>query len=190
MEHASDRREVRRLDYPLYIEGKKLGTLQVEQSGDRFILTAECRNNDFGLYKAYVNGGGSRRLLGTMVPEGNRLRLRRVLSGEEAQALGPVLSGEAVLSYRFPAGEAQPAGWQPEPLPSRLFQDAILAEAARELTGALVREETESRLLALPFDGGAFPLTPLFCFARIRYLAGRPYAVFRLGKTGMPDLSP
>lgn len=160
--------------------------LRTGQEGDRFVFTMECPNNGDGLYKAFLNCSGGRRLLGTMLPEGNHLWLRRTLSKEESKTVGTVFSGEAVLSYRFPSGETPPPGWKWETSPWGLFQDAVLVKSSQNLKGALLREENNVRLLALPFDGGAFPLTPLFCFAKIYYLSGRPYAVFRLGKNGKP----
>ena len=54
-----------------------------------------------------------------------------------------------------------------------------LREQLRLVSGVLVREEQGRRELAVPYDvGRPFPLTALFCFAHIRRIHGRSYAIF------------
>ena len=57
------------------------GTLLLRQEGPRVRLEAERPSDGRGLYKVWLHGDrGGKLLLGTLVPEGDRLRLSRTLS--------------------------------------------------------------------------------------------------------------
>lgn len=66
------------------------------------------------------------------------------------------------------------------------FGDARLNAELAALSGALWRVEDGRRYLALPWDGGEFPLTELFCFARIRPIRGREYVVYCVDSENYP----
>lgn len=54
---------------------------------------------------------------------------------------------------------------------------------------ALYRPEPEGFSLAFPYaETRAFPLTPLFCFARVERMNGEFYAVFPFWSGGCPRL--
>ena len=56
------------------------GSLTVRADGLRAAVEAERPADGRGLYKAYLRGPSGRALLGTLAPEGGRLRIRRTLT--------------------------------------------------------------------------------------------------------------
>ena len=69
-----------------------------------------------------------------------------------------------------------------------LPEDGLLARAAGG-GRALYRPEPEGFSLAFPYaETRAFPLTPLFCFARMERMNGEFYAVFPFWPGGCPRL--
>ena len=178
--------------YPL--AGGK-GSLRLREEGLRVQLWAKLPDDGRGLYKVWLTGGGGELLLGTLLPEGGVLRLRRTipLSQLRRQGLWPPSGAEIRLYYAFggPAGEGERphAGWTREDNPARLMGERLLKECAATLKGGLTRREGEGFVLALPWEpGGVFPLTPLFCFASAERMGGRGYAVFRFNGRGCPRL--
>lgn len=89
------------------------GSLTVEEAGLRAVLTAERPEDGRGLYKAYLRGPSGRALLGTLAPEGGRLRVRRTLTLDDLKRQGawPPVGGEAELAFSFGRDRA-PAGWR------------------------------------------------------------------------------
>lgn len=64
-----------------------------------------------------------------------------------------------------------------------------LREQLHLVPGVLVREEQGRRELAVPYDvGRPFPLTALFCFAHIRRIHGRSYAIFAFNGEERPGV--
>lgn len=167
------------------------GRLAVRQEGARAVLEAERQDDGRGLYKVWLTGRGRELLLGTLMPEGGRLRLLRTLPiGElERQGLWPVERAESRLAFSF-SGAGQPApppGWSWERDGARLLGDPLLRAAAGRLRRALFRREGEGFALAAPWRSGEeFPLTPLFCFAHPAELAGERWAVFHFSRRGCP----
>ena len=165
------------------------GQLLVREDGVRAELLAEAEDTGAGLYKGYAAGPGGRLLLGTFVPEEGRLRLRRSVSRRELEQAGcwPVEGGEAVLAFSFGGQKGPPKGWQRENTPGRLMGEPLLAAAAPG--PALVRQERNGFSLAYPYGPDKpFPLTPVFCFARLEELDGRPYLCFPFRPGGCPRL--
>ena len=73
-----------------------------------------------------------------------------------------------------------PGSWKPLTHPERAFQTPWLRQLLGREPEALIREEGARRCVAVPYDPARpFPLTRLFCFAQIRRIAGRNWAVFR-----------
>ena len=88
-----------------------------------------------------------------------------------------------------PAHPAEPGNWTPLTAPETRFRDPWLCRELREADGALTRTEAGRRYAAVPYDPARpFPLTPLFCFARIRRIGSRDYAVFAFDDRGDPTL--
>jgi len=162
------------------------GRLTLREEGPRVSFRAELPDDGRGLYKAYLTGPGGRILLGTLIPEGGVLRLGRTLSTGELARRGawPPESAQAELAF-----SASPAGWTREDRPARLMGERMLARSAEGLRGALLRRREGGFSLAVPWEaGGEFPLTPLFCFARVERLAGKDYAVFGFSPRGCPKM--
>ena len=171
------------------------GRLLVRRSGERAVLEV-CREEDGrGLYKAWICGPGGRMLLGTLLPEGGELRLRRELPVSQLEGRGcwPVRGGECCLAFAFSKGgdgQADPHGWTREEQPARLFSDPVLQRAAGQIRGALRRDSEEGFQLAVPFDPGRpVGLVPAFCFARLGQLNGKNYFIFQFNQKGIPVFS-
>lgn len=177
--------------YSLKMSG---GSLQTWEEGARAVFDCNLSDDGRGLYKAYIKGMGGRFLLGTLMPEGGQLRLRRTVSLDELKKkqLWPPMGAEAELAFPFGQGMQRaapqlPSGWRREGDPARLMGDHLLAQAAGRVGGALFLGEEEGFALALPWDHGAeFPLAALFCFAHVERLGERWYAVFHFNRCGCP----
>lgn len=168
-------------------EGK--GWLTVDTEGNRVVCSAQLAADGKGLYKCWLTGAGGKALLGTLIPEGEVLRLRRTLSVAELKGHGvwPPTGAEAVLAFSFSEKKAgSPQGWHRENNPARLMGEPLLARAAGE-GRALFRQEAGGFCLAYHFrTDRPFPLTPLFCFARLERLEGEDYVVFSFRPSGCP----
>ncbi len=131
----------------------------VKEQGPRAVVEVWRKDDGEGLYKAYLTGPAGRYLLGTLMPEGGRLFLRRTLSIDSLRRQGvwPVrqVAEELVCSFR-------------EQTPAMEWEDEVLRRCARRLPRHTVRREGEDVFLSFPFDPRApFPLVPVFCFARV-----------------------
>lgn len=137
-----------------------------------------------GLYKAYLVGSGGQFLLGTLMPEGGQLHLKRSLSLDSLKRQGawPVqrVREELVCSFR-------------EPPQGILWEDDVLRRSARKLPPHLMQKNENGFTLSFPLDPCApFPLTPAFCFARVENARllfsfcenGSPYVPQGKGKHG------
>ena len=168
------------------MEMKGGGTLTLRQEGARIHLEA-CRPEvGRGLYKVWLRGqGGGRVLLGTLAPEGGRLRLSRTLSQGELERSGcwPPSGAEAPLAFPFSAAER----WYWESHTERLTADPILRG---QLKGPMLcRKGQEGFRLAVPFRSDApVALEALFCLARVEQLEGRPHLVWSFDREGKPKL--
>ncbi|MEG1857564.1 MAG: hypothetical protein RR216_02400 [Pseudoflavonifractor sp.] len=166
------------------------GTLLLHEEGPRAYFDADLPDDKRGLYKAYLVGSGGRLLLGTLMPEYGRLRLRRTITTDELrrQQVWPPTGAEAVLAFGFAAEPPRKSPvWVREDDPGRLLGDRLLAGCAEGLCGGLILRTADGFSLALPYERGrAFPMTPLFCFAHIAVIGAREYAVFYFNVRGCP----
>lgn len=164
------------------------GALTLRQEGPRVHMTAERPADGRGLYKAWLHGDhGGKLLLGTLVPDGGQLRLRRTISVGELERAGcwPQFWAEAPLAFSF---STQSAGkWYCEQHPERLVADSVLKEQIR---GAMLcRREKEGISLAASFRTDAsMPLPSLFCLARVERWNGRPHLVWSFDRQGHPKV--
>ena len=162
------------------------GTLSLRQDGPRLHLDAVRPEDGRGLYKVWLTGqGGERVLLGTMAPEGGRLRLSRTLSVSRLQQQGcwPVEGAEAALAFPFAATQR----WYCEHNPQSLIQDPLLRE---QMKGAMLcRKKGDGFCLAAPFSPDRpVALTALFCLAQVESLEGRPHFIWNFDAKGSPKL--
>lgn len=175
------------------VEGGR-GWVSVREEGDRAVCLARLDDKGEGLYKAYLLGNGGRLDLGALLPGEEGLALKRNIPLERLRQAGvwpPVGAGVQLVSpaRRGTPPPPPPPGWAREPRPQRLMGEELLAQCAGELRGALLRRGEEGFALAVPWvPGREFPLTPLFCFARVEELEGRSFAVFSFNRCGCPCL--
>lgn len=73
------------------------------------------------------------------------------------------------------------SGWTPEAEPWRLFSDGVLSEQCRGISGAMILQEDNAILLALPFSlSKPFPLISEFRMGTMARLNDREYVIFRI----------
>ena len=149
------------MTYPVYIGGGAAGTMTVTEAGEDHLFEVICHPPEPGLWRAWVQGEEGRLDLGLL--EGGRLRRR--FSRRLTASLGRVRwAGAEPCGSREPAW--RPAGPEDCPLPLP--------------PGSLCRREGRRVRLAAPYDReGPFPLTELFCLARIRAMDGGLWAEYR-----------
>lgn len=159
--------------FPLLLEGRPAGELTAEREGLYTWFSARCPLPE-GLWCAWAVGERGELRLGVLEPDGGRGSIRRRFSGRLTAPLGRLLRGEV-----RPAGAREPETWEAAPEPDRLFRAPWLRQRLKGLQGARVRRDGQTRYLALPYDKGKpFPLTTLFCFARLRSIGEGRYVVY------------
>lgn len=167
------------------------GAVTVRQEGENAVCQVIRRADSAGLYKAWLHGTGGKTLLGTLIPEGGALRLRRVLeiAALERQGAWPPAGAEVVLAYPFASESPPPADWCWTDCPQRLIKDAVVSKSLYGVKRALLKRDMEGFFLAFPWScHSPFPIPPLFCLAGLEKLAGGTYAVFRFSRQGRPEL--
>ena len=169
--------------FPLLRDGSPAGELTVEREALYTWYTARCRLPEAGLWCAWAVGDLGELRLGVLEPEGERAAIRRRFSARMTAPLGRLLRGEV----RAVGGRAAPAAWEPAPAPDRLFRVPWLRQRLGGVQGVLTQTEGGVRFVAIPYDREReFPLTTLFCFARVRTINGGAYVVYALDAQGMP----
>lgn len=167
------------------------GAVTVRREGDRAVCQAIRTADGGGLYKAWLQGPGGKALLGTLIPEGGALRLRRVMdiAALEGQGAWPPSGGEVVLSYAFAREAPPPPEWCWTDCPGRLLEDPMLARCLQGTRRGLLKRDMEGFFLAFPWQSRQkFPLPPLFCLARVENLGEKRYTVFRFSRQGRPEV--
>lgn len=165
---------------PVTLEEQKVGTLLCREEGLYVRYRAEYRLPRPEVLRLYALGETGELRLGTPEPRGGVFLLERRISAREAAAAGRLVGGE----LRRPEEDGLP--WQ-ETEPEKLFSGEGLRRQVRDCAGALVRQRDGGRQVALPFDcRRPFPLPELFCFASIRTIRSRRYAVFTFDGEGRP----
>lgn len=168
------------------------GAVTVRQEGEKAVCQAIHAFDGGGLYKAWLRGkAGERILLGTLIPEGGALRLRRVMeiSALERQGAWPPVGAEIALAYPFASEAPLPPEWCWTDCPERLLEDPMLSRCLRGVRRALLRRDMEGFFLAVPWSRhDPFPIPPLFCLSRLEMLSGRRCVIFRFSRQGQPEL--
>lgn len=162
------------------------GTLQIREEGERVLLRCEYPMERSGLFKVWIRGEGGERLLGTLVPEGDCLRLCRTFWRGELRREGcwPIISGRCRMVYAFPEGEA----WYWEADPGKLVSPEVAQSV--EWQGMLCCRKKAGVELALPYQSGMeIPLSALVCLARLRTVQGRNCLVWCFNERGEPVFS-
>ncbi len=170
-------------------EGPK-GAVTVRQEGRCAVCQAISRTGEAALFKAYLLGEEGRALLGTLIPEGGALRLRRSIEVAQLKRQGawPPTGAEIMEAYSF-VPESPPEGWNLCREPGKLMTDPLLRREARRLGPAFLKRDEEGFVLAVAWSKGKpFPLPPLFCLAWPERLGGKWYMLFRFSRQGKPEL--
>lgn len=167
------------------------GAVTVHQEGSRAVCQAIRTADGGGLYKAWLQGSGGKALLGTLIPEGGALRLRRVveIADLKRQGVWPPTGAEVALAYLFTPEAPPPPDWCWTDCPGRLLREPVLSRCLQGVKRALLKRELEGFLLALPWScHEPFPIPPLFCLSGIETMSGRRYAIFQFSRQGQPEL--
>ena len=165
--------------FPLLWEGTALGELTVQREALYTSFTARCRLPGEGLWCAWAVGDRGELRLGVLEPQSG---IKRRFSRQMTEPLGKLLRGE----LRPSSGTET---WTAAPEPDRLFRTPWLRKNLHGVHGVLTRTAAERRLVALPYDPGKpFPLTPMFCLARVRDIGGKRYAVYAFDEKEWPVL--
>ena len=143
------------------------GWLAMRREGPRAMFEAVRPNDQKGLYKVWLRGSsGNKFLLGTLMPQGGKLRLGRTLSVSELEQAGcwPEFQAECVLAFSF--SDQQERSWYCEQHPERLFADPLLK---KHIPGPMLcRRDRRGFSLAAPFrPDHPFAMPGLFCLARM-----------------------
>ena len=150
--------------FPLLWDGRPVGELVTEQEALYTWFEARCRPPGEGLWCGWAVGDLGELRLGILEPRGDQASIRR-----------------------RPARLSEPGEWKSPARPEDLFGSSWLKAQLRAIPGALIRAEGGRQYAALPYDPARpFPLERLFCFARVRRIGGRDYAVFAFDTQGRP----
>lgn len=165
------------------------GAVTVRREGNQAICQAIRASEGSGFYKAWLYGEEKRFLLGTLIPEGGALRLRRAVPVVQLERRGVWPPAGAEILPAVPAGENRPpAGWSWVDCPGRLLRDPPAEAAGQKLVRALLRREEEGFELAFPFNPTVpFPLEPLFCLGRLERLDRVWHVLFSFSARGCPE---
>jgi len=167
--------------FPLLWERKHVGELTVERESLYTWFTAEASLEKEKLWCAWVVGEQGELRLGVLEPAGNRIVIRRRFSNRMTAPMGRLLRGE------IRPVSADCAGWEPISEPQRLFGSPWLTQRMKGIRGVMVRRTKGKICLAIPYQREApFPLTTLFCFAKVRPIGGTDYVVFCFDREERP----
>lgn len=164
------------MEREIFADGRAAGTLRTEPDGADTCFSLSCRLGP-GLWRLWAEGTAGRLLLGTL-EGGGPVTLRRRFSDRLVRPVGTVVRGLAEE-----VGAARADAWRPAREVPSFHAAAALPE------GALVRRAGSVWLAAVPCaEDAPFPLTELFCLARIETVAGRRCVVFAFDASGWPVL--
>lgn len=146
----------------LLLEGElQRGELLCRDEGCYVLCSVDVPLWECGVKKVWLcSEGGGRVLLGTLVPDGNRFRLRRRVSHSTLRCCGVSRPDWALVNPEGQAGD-----WKG--LASLSLPDSELSRLIHTCPQGLWRREEASLLLRFPWrEGQRVPLVSLFCFGR------------------------
>ena len=168
--------------FPLLRDGRPAGELIAEREALYTWFEARCPLPGEGLWCAWAVGDLGELRLGILEPVGDLASIRRRFSARLTDPLGRLQWGEI-----RPACPAETGAWTPLTAPEALFRVPGLRRELGRTPGVLIRDRGDRRDVAVPYDPARpFPLTALFCFARICRIGGRDYAVFSFDREERP----
>ena len=155
------------------LDGEVCGELCAEEWGLYVRYMAVCRLAEAEPVRLFAVGERGELRLGVLQPENGCFVLRRQLSAREVYPVGKLLRAEL---RRF---SPEAGTWREEAVPEKLFNRPEMKKRLQDAGGALVCQSRGCCFLAFPFDTGKpFPVADLFCFACVRRIRQREYAVF------------
>lgn len=171
----------------IYMGGEPCGELEIHTDGLLTVFNADCRLEGDGIFRVYAFSGDSQLYLGILEPSAGVWKLRRSFT-RDALRRADYEGCDKVICLR--EGEKLPEdSWDQVKDASFFVEDNELKEEVKDQRGVLTRVEKGVRLLAFPAEGTEpFNLEPLFIFAEIKEIKGKPYAVFRFNTEGDPAI--
>ena len=165
----------------VWMDNRACGELSVCEQGLYLCCRAVCHlPRTTAPVRLYLLGEKAEYPLGILQPETDGFVLTRRVPLREIRGIGPLLRGE-LRAVDGAEGEWRPASGE------LLFRAERLRRQIAAPGGILVCRRGSGRKIAVPYDGhGPFPLTELFCFARICRINGREYAVFAFDSENNP----
>ena len=164
------------------------GKLRMWEDAGRVFFRCERTLSSEGIYKVWIGGDRGEMLLGTLIPEGERLVLGRAVWQMELRRCGcwPVRWGCCRLAVPF--GNRQSDGWHWEEHPEQ-YVDCETAQLG-EWRRMLVKKQGDALYLAWPVrETETVPLTALICLAQPTCIRGEMRLVWRFDGNGKPCLS-
>ena len=159
------------MELVLYRAGCAAGVLRAAEQMGETVFEVTLYEPLQGIHRIVIEGDRSELLLGVL--DTGQTVLRRRLSLAVTEKAGRVCSARAERCG-VPRQEWRAVG-------EGEFAELLLPR------GALCRKDGVRRYLAVPWqEEDLFPLTELFCFARLHTMGGRDWVVFAFDETGNP----
>lgn len=169
--------------FPLIYAGRSVGELTVEQEGLYTRFSAVCHLPKEGVWCAWVVGEQGELRIGVLEPCGLEASISRRFSNRQVAPLGALRGGEL-----RPAGE-QPdcTDWKAMRRPEDWFRTPWLCGQLRSLHGVLAAQEGTVCRIAIPYSPRQpFPMTQIFCFARVTMVCGHWYVLYAFDQNELP----
>ncbi len=99
------------MEYPVYIEGRKCGSLTASAEGLMTVMSAKCAFAPRKPVRLYLYGGGESALLGTLQPAGGGMTLHRKFSRGDMEKLPKAIEYAADAPI-VPACQAADTVWR------------------------------------------------------------------------------
>lgn len=163
-------------------EGRPIGRISCARQGMyvRFVAGCPRQGDRGGVRKVWLQQGEKRMLLGTLLPEGNRLTLRRSVSLSALAEQGVPSPERGIVTGGEPCSRPGGGQWQgPErfPLP--------LPEGGCPQRRWGWKPEGDGFLLRFPWGvGQPWPMVSLFCFGQVAEGA----VLYHLDSRGVPRM--
>jgi len=166
--------------FSVCFQGKALGELEVQAETLCTCFTVRCRLPQEGLWCVWLVGERGELRLGMPEPNGDGAGICRRFSGRMTAPLGRLLRAEL-----RPVTAAAAEAWKP--VTEGVLHSPWLRQQLCTAGEVLFCRAGDCLQLAVPFDSNRpFPMPSLFCFARIRQIRGREYAIFAFDRENWP----
>lgn len=170
--------------FPILLNGKTVGELTTERERLYTWFDLRCPQMEQDIWCAWAVGEQGELRVGILEPQGQEWVIRRRFSDGMTQPLGRLVRGE------IRTANAGAKHWEPLCSPETVFRTPWLRRSLQGSGAVLVRQEEGRLLLAIPYDPAKpFPLVPLFCFAKLCRIHGKPYLCFAFNEAEVPIFS-